>query len=131
MLTFRLGYSRAMGIHPAMHACRHSLISACHAINIYSLEQRFESKKVSPVGGSSKGSVFNHMGCPPVRCLRMFRLRQVRFQLDGRLGEAALNAGAKELQMQRTELFQAQRRGGFASFSQVKSIGGTKNRSSR
>lgn len=32
---------------------------------------------------------------------------QVRFQLDKRLAEAAQNAGAKELQMQRTELFQA------------------------
>ncbi|CAJ1458142.1 unnamed protein product [Effrenium voratum] len=32
---------------------------------------------------------------------------EVRFQLDKRLAEAAQNAGAKELQMQRTELFQA------------------------
>ena len=37
----------------------------------------------------------------------------MRFQLDLRLGEAALNAGAKELQVQRTELFEvSEERGG-------------------
>ncbi len=34
-------------------------------------------------------------------------LQEVRFQLDGRLAEAAMTAGAKELQMQREVLFQA------------------------
>lgn len=43
-------------------------------------------------------------------------LLEVRFQLDGRLAEAAMTAGAKELQMQREVLFQAWRRGWALNF---------------
>ena len=41
---------------------------------------------------------------------------EVRFQLDGRLAEAAMTAGAKELQMQREVLFQAWPRGWALNF---------------